>query len=251
MKLTGIVLTHNEAAHIEDCLASLAFCDDRLVFDSYSTDNTVALAQAVGVRVLQHAFEDYPSQRNAALAAAGSADWVLFVDADERVSDELAQEIRMAMQSEGYAGWRIPRHNYIAGVLTRYGGWYPDYQTRLLRVGKAQYDPSRRVHELVMLDGAEGTLTTPLLHYNYRDLAHFHQKQQSYSRYDAQILYEQGIRPKPQNYILQPLRQFYWRYITLEAWRDGFHGLRLSVLMAWYELRKYQHLRGLWRQDET
>lgn len=247
MKLTGIVLTHNEAAHIQDCLASLAFCDALLVLDSYSTDNTVALAQAAGATVLQRVFEDYASQRNAALdAVKDSADWVLFIDADERVTPDLAVEIRQAMQADK-AGWKLPRHNYIAGKLTRYAGWYPDYQMRLLRVGHAHYDPARRVHEVVLLDGAEGTLTTPLIHYNYRDLAHFHQKQKSYSRYDAQILYEQGIRPKPQNYILQPLRQFWWRYVTLEGWRDGWHGLRLSALMGWYELRKYQHLRALWQ----
>ena len=147
-----------------------------------------------------------------------------------------------------YAGFRIPRDNYIFGRLTRGAGWYPDYQTRLLRVGAAHYDPARQVHEVVILDGKEGTLKNALIHYNYRDLAQFIEKQRRYSAYDARILFEQGIRPKPQNYVLQPLRQFWWRFVTLKGYVDGLHGLRLSLLMAWYEFRKYLLLRGLWQE---
>jgi hypothetical protein len=248
MTLTAVILTKNEAAHIAACIASVRFADQVIVFDSFSTDETVAKAQAASAQVIQHPFENYASQRNAALAAAGSVDWVLFVDADERVTPELAAEITRAMQQTGYAGWKIPRHNYIFGKLTRWAGWYPDYQLRLLRVGAAQYDPARQVHEVVILDGKEGTLQHPLLHYNYRDLAQFMHKQRVYAAFEAKILYEAGTRPKLRNYILQPLRHFRWRYITLQGYRDGWHGLRLSALMAWYELRKYLDLRGLWQK---
>jgi glycosyltransferase involved in cell wall biosynthesis len=248
LRLTAIVLTRNEAEHIVDCIATLRFADDILVFDSFSDDDTVALAAAAGVRVIQHAFKDYASQRNAALdAVKGQADWVLFVDADERVTPELAREIRQVIQEAGYAGWRIPRHNYIFGRLTRGAGWYPDYQTRLLRVGASRYDPERQVHELVLLDGSEGTLTNPFIHYNYRDFTQFRAKQSRYTAYDAHMLYQEGIRPKPQNYILQPLRQFCWRFVTLKGYQDGLHGFRLSLIMAWYEFRKYLILRALWR----
>jgi glycosyltransferase involved in cell wall biosynthesis len=250
--LTAIILTKNESAHIRDCLAALAFCDARLVFDSNSADDTVNIARECGADVLSRAFDTYPNQRNAALEAVkGKTEWVLFVDADERVSPELATAIRGAIaQGDSYAGWRIARHNYIFGKLTLGAGWYPDYQTRLLRLDAAHYDPERQVHEVVILDGALGSLDTPLIHHNYKDLAQFTAKQRRYTAYEAQILYEQGIRPKPQNYILQPLRQFKWRYFTLKGYRDGFHGLRLSFLMAWYELKKYQVLRGLWKNKK-
>jgi (heptosyl)LPS beta-1,4-glucosyltransferase len=247
MKLTAIVLTRNESAHIVDCIETLRFADDIVVFDSFSEDTTVELAQKAGVKVLQHAFRNYADQRNTALGAVkDQTDWVLFVDADERVTPELAAEVRSVTQQPGYAGWRIPRYNYIFGKLTRRAGWYPDYQTRLLKVGAAHYDPERQVHELVLLDGAEGTMTQHFIHYNYHDVAQFVAKQQRYSAYDARMMFEDGIRPKPQNYVLQPLRHFWWRFITLKGYQDGLHGLRLSLMMSWYELRKYWLLRQLW-----
>lgn len=247
-RLTAIVLTYNEAEHIQACLESLQFADERLVFDSFSTDNTVELAQQSGAKILQRPFDNYAGQRNAALEAVReSAEWVLFVDADERVTPELAAEVRRAIALPGYAGWRIPRYNYLFGQLTKGAGWYPDYQTRLLKIGAAQYDPARPVHETVLLDEAEGTLQAHFIHYNYKDLAQFIRKQQRYVVYDAKILYEQGIRPKLYTYFTQPLRHFYWRFITLKGYTDGLHGLRLSALMAWYEFRKYWLLRRLRR----
>jgi (heptosyl)LPS beta-1,4-glucosyltransferase len=248
MRLAAIILTKNEAEHIVECINSVHFADEIIVFDSFSTDDTVVKAQAAGAQVIQNRFENYASQRNAALKAAVNVDWVLFVDADERVTQELAEEVKSVIQKPEYAGWKIPRYNYIFGKLTRWAGWYPDYQTRLLKVGAARYDPTRQVHEVVILDGKEGALKNHFLHYNYRDFTQFTHKQRSYSAYEAKILYEAGIRPKFRNYILQPLRQFKWRYLTLQGYRDGFHGLRLSVLMAWYELRKYMHLRQLWQK---
>lgn len=254
-RLCAVILTLNEAAHIGACIESVRFADDVLVFDSFSTDETVSLARNAGAQVIQHRFEDYTRQRNAALNAAGDlgADWVLFVDADERVTPDLAAEIRRALTTDcdadgaPYAGWRIPRHNYIFGKLTRGAGWYPDYQTRLLRLGRAHYDPSRQVHETVLLEGALGTLEHPLVHYNYRDLSHFIDKQQRYTAYEARVLHRQGVKPRPHNYILQPLRHFRWRFFTLRGYRDGWHGLRLSVIMAWYEWRKYRILGEMWR----
>lgn len=246
--LTAVILTLNEAAHIQDCIASLKFADKILVFDSFSTDNTFELAKAAGARVEQRKFDDYASQRNAAIDAAGG-DWILFVDADERITPELAAEVQSVLDKPGYAGWRIPRHNYIFGTLTRGAGWFPDYQTRLLKVGAARYDPTRKVHEIVELDGELGTLSTPLVHYNYRDLGQFLEKQRKYTAYEAKIMFEQGVRPKPQNYILQPIRHFRWRFFELKGYIDGFHGLRLSLLMAWYEFQKYLILRGLWKHS--
>ncbi|MCE2470496.1 MAG: glycosyltransferase family 2 protein [Anaerolineae bacterium] len=250
MHLTAIVLTHNESAQIADCIKTLRFADRIIVFDSYSTDDTVSIAQSCGADIFQHEFENYAEQRNAALDAADEmTDWVLFVDADERVSDALAEEIREKIAYPDFAGWRAPRHNYIFGVLTKGAGWYPDYQTRLLRVGQATYDRQRAVHEVVKLYGEEATLRNPINHYNYDDINHFMDKQENYARIDAQSLYAQGVVPRQHNFILQPMRQFYWRYVTLGGYRDGWHGLRLSLLMARYENRKYQHLAALWQNQ--
>jgi (heptosyl)LPS beta-1,4-glucosyltransferase len=249
MRLTAVVLTYNEADHIAECLQSVQFADRRVVFDSFSSDQTVEIAQSAGATVLQHAFENYAAQRNAALeAVAGYSDWVLFVDADERVTPELAAEVRELIEQPDYAGFQIPRFNYIFGHLTRGAGWYPDYQTRLLRIGKAHYDPLRKVHEVVELEGRLGATSQHFIHYNYRDLSHFLNKQRKYVRYDAGIMFEQGIRPKLRNYILQPLRHFYWRFVRLQGYRDGWHGLVLSALMAWYEWRKYWILGRLWKE---
>ncbi len=251
-RLVAVILTYNEADHIAACIESVYdFVDEVLVFDSFSTDETVRIAEQAGARVLAREFDHYAGQRNAALEAVkDEAEWVLFVDADERISLNLAVEIRDAMEKPGYAGWRIPRHNYIFSKLTMGAGWYPDYQTRLLRVGAAHYDPARKVHEVVILNGAEGTLEHHITHYNYRDARHFALTQRKYTAYEAQIMFEGGIRPKPQNYILQPVRHFIWRFFTLRGYQVGLHGLRLCLLMSWYELRKYMLLRRLWRDAE-
>jgi len=246
MRLAVIILTYNEAEHIAACIDSARFADTIIVFDSFSTDSTVDLAKRAGVTVIQNKFENYAAQRNAALQAAQS-EWVLFVDADERVTPELADEVREKINLTGYSGFRIPRHNTIFGKRTRGAGWYPDYQTRLLKVGEAQYDLSRPVHETVILQHECGTFDNAFTHYNYKDVAQFHDKQKRYTAYDAGILHDQGIHPKPQNYVLQPIRQFWWRFVTLKGYVDGLHGLRLSLLMAWYEFRKYVTLGELWR----
>ncbi len=106
------------------------------------------------------------------------------------------------------------------------------------------------MHELVLLEGAQGWLENPLIHYNYASVAQFHYKQRIYSDYDARILFDRGIRPRPQNYVLQPLREFWRRFITLKGYQDGLHGLRLGLLMARYELRKYLRLRQLWQTPQ-
>ena len=240
-QLTAIVLTYNEAEQIGACVDALRFADRILIFDSYSSDDTVAIARRSGAEVLQHSFVNYADQRNAALGAVeGETEWVLFVDADERISAELAAEIRRKLSYSEFAGWKLPRHNYIFGKLTRGAGWYPDYQTRLLRLGHARYDPGRQVHEVVMLDGPVGTMDNPIIHYNYKNVAHFKDKQERYLRYDARMLFDKGTAPKFRNFILQPLRQFHLRYVTLKGYRDGWHGLRLSLFMARDSLKPCQ-----------
>jgi (heptosyl)LPS beta-1,4-glucosyltransferase len=249
MKLVAVVLTKNEERHIVACLDSLRWADGLVVFDSLSSDRTVALAEEAGAQVLTRPFDHYAAQRNAALEAV-AAEWVLFVDADERATPELAAEVRekVADESPEMAGYWLPRENHIVGRVIRGGGWCPDYQLRLLRKGRARYDPARPVHEVVLLEGQAGHLRHPLIHYNYDTWAQFHAKQRRYAAYEAYALYEQGVRPRYRSYLSQPLREFRRRYFTLAGYQDGAHGLRLSLYMAWYTLVSYRELHSLWAQ---
>lgn len=241
--LAAIILTYNEEKHLPDCLASVQWADEVIVFDSFSPDRTLEIARAAGAKVIQNKFEGWAKQREAALRVT-TADWVLFVDADERVTPELAQECR-AVMTRSEEGWWIPRHNYIFGKLTRHTGWYPDHQLRLLKRAHARYDSARPVHELVLLDGEAGYLREHFIHLNYETVPEFIAKQKHYAQMDAEQLAQAGMRAKPQNFILQPLRQVWWRFITLAGWRDGLHGLRLSLLMGWCEFEKYRALHKL------
>ncbi len=246
-RLTVVILTKNEERNILDCLESVAWAEEVVVFDSFSDDRTVELAQRWGATVQQHPFRNYADQRQAALARVDS-DWIFFVDADERATPQLAEEVRAVIDQETKAGWWVPRRNYIFGRWIRHAGWYPDYQLRLLRRSQARYDPRREVHEVVILDGEEGYLKNTLTHYNYDTVADFIARQNFYVDYEAQILYKQGVRPRWRNFVLQPGREFWRRYISLQGYKDGPHGLLLSLLMAYYTFVMYCRLRRLWRK---
>jgi len=231
--LIAIVLTLNEQRYIARCLESLTWADQVLVFDSFSADETPAIAEQYGARVIQHRFENYAQQRNAALATISEAGWTLFVDADECVTPELAGEVRRVIQADNrIAGYYVPRHNYIFGRLTLGAGYYPDYQMRLLRVGLAHY--ARPVEEVAILDGPAGYLENVLIHYNYDTVAHFHAKQRARAALEVEALRQKGISPRVHHIFSQPLRHFWWRFVTLGGYRDGLHGLRLCLLLSYY-----------------
>lgn len=240
--LAAAVITKNEEGNIVACLATLGWADEVVVLDSCSADRTVALAREAGATVYQRAFDDFAHQRNAALDLIKS-DWVLFVDADERVSPALAQQARQEAAA-AEAGWRagtrrlagfwVPRRNIILGRWIRGGGWFPDYQLRLLKVGRARYDEEHKVHEIVVLDGEAGYLREPFLHYNYQTLGQIIAKQRAYVGLEARSLVDRGARGRPHSIVLQPLREFWRRFVTLGGWRDGGHGLLLATVLAVY-----------------
>ncbi len=248
-ELAAVILACNEAENIVPCVESVRWADQVFVIlDTRNADDTPALAAQAGAEVITNRFENYAQQRNDALRLV-QAEWILFIDADERSSAEQAAEVRATLQHPAHHGYWIPRHNYIFGRLTLHAGWYPDYQMRLLHRGHARYDPLRHVHELVILDGEPGYLTVPFVHFNYRDLRQFRAKQRRYVAFDAHILQQQGIRPRLHKFFTRPLWQFWWRFVALQGYKDGWHGLRLSLLMAWYELQKYVELRRLYRSS--
>jgi glycosyltransferase involved in cell wall biosynthesis len=232
-RLAAIILTKNAARHIRDCIATLDFADLIVVSDSYSDDGTAELASDAGAIIQQRPFDNFAGQRNAAMDAV-DAEWIFFVDADERITPELAQEVLQVIDQRPEVGWWVPRHNYIAGKRARYGGFYPDYQLRLFRRDRARYDPARPVHEVVLLDGPSGQMQNVMIHYNYDNWAQFHAKQRRYARFEGEILRERGVMPWPHKFIRLPLREFRRRYFTLQGYKDGWLGLRLAALLGWY-----------------
>ena len=233
-ELVAVVLSKDEVNHIADCVASLSdWVDAVIVWDSCASDQVVKLARDAGALVVCRPFDNFAAQRQAVLDSV-DADWILFVDADERAIPEMVDEVRQRICEDEINGYWIPRRNFIVGYEMTAGGFSPDYQLRLLRCAKATYVAEREVHEIVDVGGKEGHMTTPLLHYNYASWPQFHEKQRFYADYEAQILAARGIRPRPHNFVLQPLREFRRRFFTLEGWRDGIQGLRLAILLAWY-----------------
>ena len=253
-KLAAIILTKNEEQHIGACLDSLAWADRRVVFDSFSTDRTCEIAREHGAEVMQHPFRDYASQRNAAMQAV-EAEWIFFVDADERATPELAEEIASLVAHGGptstlsdVAGWYVPRHNYLFGQLTRGAGYWPDYQMRLLKRGCARYD--RPASEIVELEGQSGYLQKALVHYNYATVAQFRQKQTFRIDFEAMNLYRRGEKYRFYSPYYMAVRHFWWRFVTLKGYRDGLRGLRLCLLLAYYfGYRYYRRLGQLYRSN--
>jgi glycosyltransferase involved in cell wall biosynthesis len=235
-RLTAVVLTRDEAGHLADCLRSLAWCDERLVVDSGSTDGTVELARRQGVTVVTHPFENYSRQRNFALAQVATP-WLLFVDADERVPSALAQEIGRTLGAPQADGYWLPRRNVFWGHPMQGGGWWPDHQLRLLRVEASHYDPDRAVHELAEVDGPTAALDSPLEHLNYESPEEFRAKQRAYAGLEAQHRRATGWRFRRRQLATMPLRELWRRYVALGGWRDGLTGLVACAGMAAFELR--------------
>jgi glycosyltransferase involved in cell wall biosynthesis len=246
-ELVAVVITKDEERHSGECLDSLAWIDDRVVFDSYSTDRTVETARERGARVIEHPFQSFAAQRDAALRSV-DARWVLFVDADERATPELAEEVRRVIRLEGEyarAGWWVPRHNYMIGHRMRGGGWYPDHQLRLLRRDRARYDPAHPVHEIVVLDGEAGYLQNVLVHFNYDSVSQFRAKMLRYTDFEAKILQEKGVHLRPWTPVTMPVREFWRRFVTLKGYQDHLYGALFGGLMGWYAFVTYRRLRKL------
>jgi hypothetical protein len=245
--LSAAIIARDEARHIAGCLASLAGVADEVVVlvDDRTRDATAKICRQHGAQVYVLPWGGFPAQRSRALGIAHN-EWVLFIDADERLTAELAAELRACIAaSDGCDGFWIPRYNLFFGRPLRGGGWYPDHQLRLLRRSQAAYDLSRLVHEYASVHGSTGILRGHLVHHNIERLDELWRKQRAYAFAEAQTLYQAGQRTRWRNFVARPLREFSRRYIRLAGWRDGALGLLLCATMAYFELVKFAHLKGL------
>lgn len=241
--LSVTVITLNEAANIEACLASVAWADDILVVDSGSTDDTVERARRAGARVEVREWPGYAAQKNWA-AEQARADWILSIDADERVTPELAREIREVLQAPMVAGYRIPRVTWHLGRWMRTTDWYPDYQLRLYDRRRARW-ASKRVHESVQADGPVGQLSHELQHFAYRDLSHHHATMDRYTTLAAQEMFEHGRSAGLVDLVVHPAAAFLRNYVLRRGCLDGSAGFIISAMNAYYVFLKFAKLRAL------
>lgn len=240
MGISAVVITFNEEANIERCLRGLRFADEIVVLDSVSTDRTVELARQFTDRVSTREFVGFSDQKSAAMQLA-SHEWVLSVDADEVVTEELAEEIVAAVENGSCDAYRMPRSTFFLGRRMRHCGWYPDYQLRLARKSKAHY-PARLVHERIEVSGTCGTLRSPLVHYSYGTMDDYVRKMVLYSRAAARQKFAEGRRFRLADLVCNPGSTFLRMYVLKQGFRDGLHGLVLSALTACSSALRYAAL---------
>lgn len=249
--LSVIIITKNEAANIRDCLQSVSWADEIIVVDSGSTDDTVRICKAMGAQVYVHA--DWPGfgrQKNRALSCA-TKDWVLSIDADERVTPELREELIQAMNSGQVPGYYLPRLSQFCGKFIHHSGWYPDYVLRLFKRDVGRFSDSL-VHESVLLTGRTAKLKNPLLHYSYLTADDVERKVEHYSTAAAQQMFQSGRRS---NWIDAALRTgwaFIRTYILRLGVLDGSTGFQIALMNARTTYFKYRKLAALhWIRSNT
>jgi glycosyltransferase involved in cell wall biosynthesis len=244
--LTVIIPTYNEEAILEGCLQSVRFADEVLVVDSFSGDRTEDLARAAGARFLQNRFVDFSTQKNWAIERAAH-EWILQIDADERVTAALREEIEVLLRAEpAHAAYRMPRVNYFLGRRMRHTGWGRD---RVVRLFRRQARFRGEVHEELRVDGPVGELRGALEHHSFRSFAQYWGKMQAYSAFGAARLHREGRRAGPAQVLLHPLVHFFKAYVVRLGVLDGMHGLVLSLLGAVSVYLKYARLWELHLKD--
>ncbi|HVJ36862.1 MAG TPA: glycosyltransferase family 2 protein [Stenotrophomonas sp.] len=238
-RISACIIAFNEADRISDCLASLAFCDEVVLVDSLSSDDTVALAQAAGARVLQRPFEGFRSQKDFAVQQA-SHDWVLCLDADERISPALRASIEAARDGgfAGQAGYRFARLSDYFGRFLRHGNAYPDRVLRLFDRRRGGWRGKREIHEAASVDGPVATLRGDLIHFPYRSLEQQLAKTQRYARMMAEHEFARGKRASWSKLVLAPAWRFWRGYVLRAGFLDGWRGLVYAYVRANYVRQK-------------
>jgi glycosyltransferase involved in cell wall biosynthesis len=239
--VTVTIITLNESRHIAAAIDSAAWADEILVIDSGSTDDTVAVAAAKGVRVMARTWPGYVDQKNYA-ASVASHDWIFSLDADERITPALASEIREVVKGEPRErAFRIPRVTFHLGRWIRTTDFYPDSHTRLYDRRAARWQ-GKYVHESVVADGPVGQLTHELQHYSYRDLSDHLDRINHYSTLAARQMYENGRRATAFDLLTHPPAAFLRNYLLRGGFSEGVAGLTLSLVNAYSVLLKFAKL---------
>lgn len=247
--LTVTIITLNEAEHIAAAIDSASFADEILVVDSGSSDETVAIARDKGARVLTRQWTGYVDQKNYA-AEQATHDWIFSLDADERISPALRDEVQSVLAGDpAHHGYRIPRVAFHLGRWIRTTDFYPDFQTRLYDRRFARWR-GRYVHESVAVDGPSGQLRQELQHYSFSDLRDQLQRINHYSTLSAKQMYEAGRRTGPVEIVVHPPAAFLRNYILRRGFLDGTAGLTISLMNAWSVGLKFMKLWELQRNSK-
>lgn len=242
-KLSVCISTYNSADKIENVLKSVKFADEIIIVNNSSTDNTEEIVKKYTSKVfLRPNNKMLNINKNFAFAQA-SGDWILCLDDDEVITDELCEEINGIINNENVVadGFFIPRKNIIFGKWIEHTGWYPDPQLRLFRNGKGKFE-EKHVHEMVKIDGQVDYLKEPMIHQNYTSVMQFLHKMDIYVPNEAEVLLAEGYKVNFSDAIRFPLNQFLTRFFAQEGYKDGFHGLMLSILMAFYHFYIFAYI---------
>lgn len=239
--LTVIIAAKNEGHQIGDCVNSVSFADEILVLDSGSTDDTAAKARSAGATVHITDWPGYGPQQQRGIVLAKS-EWILSLDADERVSDILRQEIQAVISQPQFDGYRLPRHSSFCGVFMEHGGWRPDYTLRLVRSQLAGFT-DHFLHAHMTVNGTTGQLKSSIVHYSYREMDDVLEKLNRYSRGAALDLQaRQGSST-----LLKVLMKCFWSFIRTYFLKQGFRDGKMGLVLAIYNSHTtyYKYLR-LW-----
>ncbi len=238
------MITKNEGRNIRQCLESVMWADEIVVVDNGSTDATEGICRAFQVRFFLEEWKGFSKQKNSAIAKTEN-EWVLSLDADERVSPELHREIAEVLkETPSHDGYFIARKNFFLGRWIRHCGWFPDYNLRLFRKSKGLF-LERAVHEKVEIQGSLGTLGYPLEHYTYRSLEDFLERLDRYSTLAAQEMAKEGRKYRFRDVLFRPPFTFFQMYFLQGGFREGYLGFLLSTLYSFYTFVKYCKLREL------
>ena len=246
-KLSVLLPTYNCAEIVRRTLESVKWADEILVVDSYSTDKTLDICREYGARIIQHEYINSAKQKNWALPQC-RYEWVLQIDSDEILEPGLKEEIEEAIASappEVHA-FRIPRKNHVLGRWMRYGGIYPDYQTRLFRKDKGRWI-EREVHAHVVVPGEVRMLQHHILHYGMPHISKQLRNLDRYTRYEADEMRKQGKRFRWYHLLFHPWLIFFYRYLWLQGFREGYRGFIVAAYMAIFDF--FAHAK-LWEIEE-
>ena len=232
-RLSVTIIAWNEEERLRACLESVAWADEIIVLDAESTDKTVQCAREFTDKIWVRPWPGYAAQKNFALEQA-TGEWVLSLDADERVTPELRERICRILLANGPGdGYSIPRKNIFWGAWVRYGGLYPDSQLRLFRRSVGRFAGSA-VHESVLVEGRVEALTEPMLHHSYVGLEDFVGRSNRYSTLAAREIVSSGGRAGLAEAVFRPLARFLSMYVLRAGFLDGWRGFVLAVLYANY-----------------